>query len=84
MKTPIRVEDFSPIAPLAKAYELQPGKHYLVIFDGKAFSFELAYKLLGDLRDHHPELDVFMFVTPNSNKISVAQEKENDSTQTSL
>lgn len=76
MPEPVRVEDFEKIAELVRTYELQPGKHYLVIADGRHFSFELTHKLLNDLRDHHPELDVFIIAAPESKKISVAEKKE--------
>lgn len=80
---PVRVEDFSKISALVKAYELQPGKHYLVIADKRDFSFALTHNLLNDLRDNHPELDVFIIAVPDAKKIDVAEKKEDETSTTS-
>lgn len=56
-------DDFAKLAPLVTGYELQPGKHYLFIADGKKFNYDLAKALSQNMRDHHPELTVFVIGT---------------------
>lgn len=52
----ITIEDFAALSPLIKAYELQPGRHYLFVCDGKHFDYDLANALIRRLRENHPEI----------------------------
>lgn len=70
----LKVEDFQPLAPLVSVYELKPGMHYLVVAGGKDFDYNLANSLLRDLREHHPELDVFIVATAKPKSLEVRQE----------
>lgn len=69
----MNVSDFTPLSPLVRAYELQPGKHYFVICDGRDFSFETASALLKDLRENHPELTVLIVATTKPKSMEVGE-----------
>lgn len=75
---PIQIHDFDALSPLVKGYELQPDKVYLLIADGKKFSYELAYKLLADVREWHPEIHVCIIAAPDSNKLQLAEKKSDE------
>lgn len=72
----MRVEDFEPLSTLIRAYELQPGKHYIVICDGKHFSYELAHALFAGLRENHPELEIQVIATTVPKGIQIGEKKE--------
>lgn len=73
---PIRVEDFTPLAKLVSAYELVPGRDYLIIADGKTFSYDLAHALFAKLREQHPELSIFVVGTLYPKGLEVSEKKE--------
>ena len=72
---PIKIDDFQKIAPLVRGYELQPGKHYLIVCDGKDFKFGLAHALFKDLLDRHPEIEIHVIGTLKPNGIVAMEEK---------
>lgn len=74
--TPVRLEDFQKIAPLVRGYELQPGKHYLIVADGKDFKFGLAHALFKELRELHPELQIHVVGTLKPSGIVVMEKKD--------
>jgi len=69
----MKVEDYKPLATLVKGYELKPDHSYLFVCDGKKFSYELANALLRNVRDHHPNIGVFIIATPKSKGIEVRE-----------
>lgn len=79
MSDPIRVEDWKEVADLVKVYELQPGKHYLILADAKGYSVTILNKLFANLRADHPELDVLHVVaTPSVSKIKLMEKKDEE------
>jgi hypothetical protein len=73
---PVNLDDFSKIAPLVRGYELQPGKHYLIVCDGKDFKFGLAHALFKNLLDLHPELQIHVVGTLKPSGIVVMEKKD--------
>ena len=69
----ITTEDFAPLSQLVKGYELQPGKHYLFIADGKKFSYDLAHALLKHFREEHPEINVAIIGTTEAKGLDVRE-----------
>lgn len=69
----ITTEDFAPLAPLVKGYELQPGKCYLFVVDGRKFDYKLANSLLHHLRDEHPEISAAVIGTMEPKGIDVRE-----------
>jgi hypothetical protein len=72
----MNVESLKKLAPLVSAYELIPGRNYVVLA-GKGFSYELAHALFKDVRENHPDIGIFVIVTPKSKNLEIA-EGEND------
>lgn len=83
MDDKIRVEDFDELSPLVKAYELQPGKFYLLIVEGKGFSYEAAHKMLEKVREYHPDINLFIQVVAKDQKVKVAEKKQEHDTSIS-
>jgi hypothetical protein len=82
---PIRVEDFTKISPLAKAYELKPGVTYLILGDGKFFNRDGLNALLRHVEQFHPELHICIIETLHPKGLEVrANEKEADRTTDTL
>jgi hypothetical protein len=71
---PVRVEDFKKLAPLCDAYELQPGKAYVIVCGPKDFSHESASALFAKLREWHPDLNIHIVVTEKPKAIEVREE----------
>lgn len=69
----LKVEDFAPLAPLVKAYELQPGKHYILVVDGRHFNYELANALLQRFHEEHPEIAAVVVATMEPKVVQVLE-----------
>jgi len=70
----MNVESLKKLAPLVNAYELIPGRHYVVLA-GKGFSYELAHALFKDVRENHPNIGIFVIVTPKSQNLQIAEDE---------
>lgn len=75
---PVRVEDFKKLAALVNVYELQPGKHYLIVAEGKHFSYDLAHTLMRNILLLHPELDICIVATLYPKSIEVRKEQNDE------
>ena len=73
----MNVESLKKLAPLVNAYELIPGRHYVVLA-GKGFSYDLVQALFKDVRENHPDLGIFVIVTPNSQNLAIAEDENCD------
>ena len=69
----ITIDDFAPLAPLVKGYELDPAKHYFIICDGKKFEYKLAEALFKNIRENHPNLSVHIINTEAPKAIEVRE-----------
>lgn len=69
----ITIEDFAPLSTLVRAYELQPGKHYLIVCDGKSFDFALASNLFKRVAEWHPEAVVAVVNTLAPKSVTVVE-----------
>lgn len=72
----MKVEDFKKLAPLVNAYELQPGKHYVVVCDGRHFDFGLANALLKHVTEMHQGLEICVIATLHPKSIEVREKDE--------
>ena len=73
---PVKIDDFQKLAALAKGYELQPGKRYLIVCSGSDFKFGLAHALFKDIREAHPELEIYVVATLKPKSIVVMEQKD--------
>lgn len=73
---PVKIDDFSPLSPLVKGYELRPDRAYLIVCDGKKFSMQAAQALMRDAREMHPDLNVSIVATVAPKEITVMESKE--------
>lgn len=69
----LTTEDFKPLGALVKGYELEAGKHYLLIVDGRGFDYGLANALLSRLREEHPEICAHIIATIEPKKVDVRE-----------
>jgi hypothetical protein len=69
----ITIDDFAPLSPLVKGYELDPAKHYFIICDGKKFEYKLAEALFKNIRENHPNLSIHIINTEAPKAIEVRE-----------
>lgn len=81
---PLTLESYKELLPLARAYEFQPGKAYLIIADGKNFKYGAVNNLLHNFRESHPDIDVHIIVSAKPNSLEVMEKKEDVSTEGNL
>lgn len=74
MSEPITIDNFKPLAKLVAGYELQPGKTYLIVVDGRSFSPELAQSLFKSIRDSGVDLDIHVVATMKPKEIEVRED----------
>jgi hypothetical protein len=65
----VKVEDFKALGKLPAVYELQRGFVYLVIADGKNFSYELAHSLLAKAAEDGLSFHIITTLHPGSLKV---------------
>lgn len=68
-------DDFTKIQPLAKGYELQSGKFYLIVAP-KMFKRESLNALFDKMRDAGVEFGIHIGEIPESQKIEVLEKKD--------
>jgi hypothetical protein len=72
-ETPVNIDDFKPLAKLIAGYELRPDRVYLIVCDGKDFSFSAAHSLLKDIREMHPDLNIAVVATLKPKSIEITE-----------
>jgi len=73
---PVNIDDFKPLAKLVAGYELDPSKVYLIVCDGKDFSRGLAERLMQDIRQMHPTVNIAIVATLKPKSIEVREKKD--------
>jgi hypothetical protein len=76
---PLQVGHLKHVLKLADVYELQPGKHYIVVADGKDFPFGMLEGLFRDIRMLHPELEICIVGTMKRSKIKIMEAPPDES-----
>lgn len=72
-ETPLNIDDFTKVMPLAKGYELDPAKVYLVVADGKDFNASAVQALMRDIRQMHPDLSIAIVATLKPKSIEIRE-----------
>lgn len=73
MSEPVTIDNFKPLAKLVAGYELQPGRHYLIVC-GPSFAHHLAESLFQHLREEHPEISIQIVATTKPKEIEVRED----------
>lgn len=73
MSEPVTIDNFKPLAKLVAGYELQPGKTYLIVVDGKSFSRDLALSLFQSLRDSGADFDIHVVASLHPKGIEIRE-----------
>jgi len=60
----MKVSDFKPLGKLPDVYELQKGPVYLVIADGKKFSYKAAHALLQSVQNDGVNIHIIATLHP--------------------
>lgn len=84
-EVPVNIDDFQKLSPLVRGYELDPAKVYLVVCQAQDFNYGLAYSLMKDIREMHPDLNIAIVASLKPKSIEVREkpdEKETESTET--
>lgn len=76
------IDDFTALQPLAKGYELQPGKFYLIVGGPKQFSRDGLNALFDKMRESGVEFGVHIAETLHPRAIQVMEKKDESSTVT--
>lgn len=73
---PVNIDDFSKLSPLVRGFELDPTKSYLIVCDGKDFSSGLAERLMQDIRQMHPDLNIAIVASLKPKSIEVREKAD--------
>lgn len=77
----LNIDQFSEIAALVKGYELKPGHAYLILANDKDFDLPRLQRLMYDIRQMHPNVEIAVVATADAKKIKV-MEREDDANGT--
>lgn len=70
---PLTIDDFAKLSPLVRGYELRPDRAYLIVCDGKDFSQGLAERLMQDIRQMHPDVNIAIVASLKPKSIEVRE-----------
>jgi DNA-binding transcriptional LysR family regulator len=75
MSDALKLEEFEKVMQLQSSYELQPGKTYLLVADGRHFNYEHVNALLARLREQHPDIHVSIIATTAPKGLELHEKK---------
>jgi hypothetical protein len=67
----VTLNDLNKIGKVTGLYELKPGVQYLVLVDGKKFSYEEAHALMHHIEDAGIDLVIHVVGTLNPERIEI-------------
>lgn len=73
---PVNIDDFKPLSKLVAGYELNPTKSYLIVCGGNDFSSGLAERLMQDIRQMHPDLNIAIVASLKPKSIEVREKAD--------
>jgi hypothetical protein len=78
VKPPLNIDEFTKISPLVRGYELRPDRSYLIVCDGKDFKQGLAERLMQDIRQMHPDVNIAIVATLKPKSIEVREKTDEE------